>query len=209
MKDEFNERSGFTGSFKLGRRPALVVVDFQKGFTQPSVSPLASECDKVLRATNHLLTAFRPLGPVFFTVTGYTDRLVEAGVWLQKCVSLETLKLGTAACEIDDLLDVDADVDTILYKTQASAFFGTPFAALLATYGCDCLLVAGCTTSGCVRATVVDSVAHGFPTFVAEDCVSDRSQSQHASNLIDMQSKYAEVMSCTALLDGLSMSTKP
>jgi nicotinamidase-related amidase len=209
MKDEFNERSGFTGAFKLGRRPALVVVDFQKGFTQPDISPLASECDGVLSATAKLMSAFRSYGPVFLTVTGYSDHLIEAGVWIQKCVSLETLKLGTAACEIDDLLDIQKDRDTIIYKTQASAFFGTPLSGLLATYGCDSLLVAGCTTSGCVRATVVDAVAHGYPAFVARDCVSDRSQNQHDSNLVDMQSKYAEVMASAELLDGLSRSRIP
>jgi len=104
-------------------------------------------------------------------LTGYSDRLVEGGVWIQKCVSLETLRLGTEACEIDELLDVETDQDIVIQKTQAYAFFGTPFAALLASHGCDSLLVAGSTTSGCVRATVVDAVAHGYPTFVASDSV--------------------------------------
>jgi len=200
MKDEYNERSGFNGSFKLGKRPALVVVDFQKAFTQPAVSPLASACDDVLRTTNSFMSEFRKFGPIFFTVTGYAAGFVQAGVWIQKCTSLNTLLLDTPACEVDSLLEVKQPADTIIYKTQASAFFGTPFAALLARHGCDSLLVAGCTTSGCIRATVIDSVAHGFASFVVEDCVTDRSARQHESNLIDMQSKYAEVMSSQKLL---------
>lgn len=204
MKDEFNERGGFNGSFTLGKRPALVVVDFQKGFTQPEVSPLASECESVLIQTNAFISAFRQYGPVFFTTTGYSEGFVQAGVWIEKCLSLNTLLLGTPACEIDPLLEVDTSSDTVIQKTQASAFFGTPFGALLSKYGCNSLLVVGCTTSGCVRATVLDSVANGFRTFVVKDCVTDRSQRQHESNLIDMQSKYAEVLLSHELLKQLS-----
>ncbi len=110
---------------------------------------------------------------------------------------------GTSACELDPRLDYDPEQDIILYKTQASAFYGTPLSALLAHQACDMLLVAGATTSGCVRASVVDSLQSGFAPFVAEDAVADRSAAQHRSNLVDMASKYAEVLPSAQLIQHL------
>lgn len=203
MHDAKNAASGFSGSFAKGSRPALVVIDFQRAFTQPNLSRLASECESQLRATNRLVAAVRGVGPVIFTSAGYGPGGLDAGVWLQKNRVLATLQRGSDHCALDERLDFNPKTDIFMSKTQASGFFGTPLAALLAAARVDMLVVAGTTTSGCVRATVVDAMQSGFPPFVVSECVCDRSQAQHDSNMIDMQSKYAEVVSLASVLDDL------
>jgi maleamate amidohydrolase len=204
MNDKDNILSGFNGALQRGKKPALLVVDFQRGFTEPAVSPLASECPEAVLATNKLIGAMRGLGPIIFTVIGYDKNFSDMGCWGQKCSSLNTLRRDTPACELDPRLDYDASTDLLLYKTQASAFFGTPLMGILASARCDMVVVAGCTTSGCVRASVVDAMQYGFPPFVVRDCVADRSLAQHNSNLIDMNSKYADVVSLDSMLGDLA-----
>lgn len=203
MKDSANVRSGFYGSLTLGQRPALLIIDFQRGFTEAGLTPLASSCDPAIDATNQLIDAVRGLGPVIFTIVGYQENLVDAGHWPKKCPSLSTQIRGTAACELDPRLHIQAEHDIVLYKTQASAFFGTALAGILASHSIDSLLIAGTTTSGCVRASAVDAMQYGFPPFVVKDCVADRSIQQHESNLVDLASKYAEVLSLTEMLGQL------
>ena len=203
MRDSDNLKGGFDGTLAMGARPALLVIDFQRGFTEPGLTPLASDCDSQIERTNALIRAMRGKGRVIFTIIGYEPHLADANLWLRKASSLRTLLRGTPACELDPRLDYDPAQDIILYKTQASAFYGTPLPALLAHQGCDMLLVAGATTSGCVRASVVDALQSGFAPFVAEDAVADRSAAQHRSNLIDMASKYAEVLPSSQLIQHL------
>ena len=209
MRDDANVRSGFNGTLVQGRKPALLVIDFQRGFTETAVSPLASDCSSAVTATNALIDAMRGIGPVIFSVVGYSANMADLGCWGQKCGSLSSLVRGTPPCELDPCLHYDAAVDLILEKTQASAFFGTALAGILASARCDMLIVAGCTTSGCVRASVVDAMQYGFPPFVVRDCVTDRSAAQHESNLIDMSSKYAEVFQLDAMLGILNDMVTP
>lgn len=204
MKDDANVRSGFYGSLQVGQRPALLVIDFQRGFTEQGLTPLASPCDPAIAATNTLIAATRPLGPVIFTIVGYDANMRDAGHWPQKCPSLSALIRGTPACTLDPRLDYNPDTDMVLYKTQASAFFGTALAGVLAANGVDTLIVSGTTTSGCVRASAVDAMQYGFPPFVVRDAVVDRSTQQHESNLVDMASKYADVLSLDEMLEKLA-----
>lgn len=201
LKDQANARSGFYGRLISGRRPALLVIDFQRGFTEPGVSPLASSCDEAVASTASLISAMRGIGPIIFTVVAYEPHLKDAGLWAQKCSSLAALIRGTAAVELDPRLGYDPQHDILLYKTQASAFFGTPLAGILAANSCDMLVIAGCTTSGCVRASAVDAIQYGYAPFVVRDCVADRSAAQHESNLIDIESKYGEVPSLAEILE--------
>jgi nicotinamidase-related amidase len=195
-------KSGFCGTLSVGQQPALLVIDFQQGFTNPAVSPLASDCSKAIEATNQLIRAIRPHGPVIFTAISYSSSLSDSGLWRQKCPTLATLLKDTPACELDPLLEKD-DHDLVIEKTQASAFFGTPIAGILAAMKIDTLYITGCTTSGCVRASVVDALQHGFSPFVVENGCADRSLQQHSSNLIDMQDKYAEVINLRTALSYL------
>jgi maleamate amidohydrolase len=200
QKDSANTAGGFYGSFTFGSRPVLLVVDFQRGFTEPGLTPLASNCDHPIQSLNNLIRGFRGKGLIIHTVVAYRNAEIEAGPFLQKCASLATLMDGSPACEVDTRIDFDPEEDLLIKKTQASAFHGTGLASLLSGYRCDSLIVTGCTTSGCVRASVVDAMQNGFPPFVPADCVADRSQAQHDSNLVDMASKYAQVSSSTELL---------
>lgn len=203
MQDQDNIRGGFGGKYALGKRPALLVIDLQRGFTETDISPLASDCTPAVAATNRLIEGMRGLGPVFFTVVGYDANFLDTGIWGQKCSSLVTLRRGSPACELDPRLAYDPAQDLIVYKNQASAFFGTSLAALLAARRCDMLVIAGATTSGCVRASTVDAMQNGFPPFVVSDAVADRSAAQHASNLVDMNSKYADVVDVDTMLANL------
>lgn len=200
MKDNANLRGGFYGSLTLGSRPALLVIDFQRGFTEEGLTPLASPCDATIAATNRLIAAVRGIAPVIFTIIGYQENLADSGHWPTKCPTLATLVRGTPACQIDPRLDYDSSRDLIIYKTQASAFFGTSLAGILSASSIDSLLITGMTTSGCVRASAVDAMQYGFPPFVIQDCVADRSVQQHDSNLVDLASKYAEVLSLEDML---------
>ncbi|MCJ7874128.1 isochorismatase family protein [Marinovum sp. 2_MG-2023] len=204
MKDAQNVKCGFDRSVPVGRRPALLVIDFQRGFTEPDLCPLASDCSAAVDATAQLIKDFRGLGPLIFTINGYAENLSDMGRWGEKCSSLAQLVRGTPPCELDPRLGYSAEHDTIVQKTQASAFFGTHLSGMLAAAGCDMLMIAGCTTSGCVRASANDAMAHGYPPFVVRDCVADRTAAQHESNLIDIHSKYGEVIT---LDDALSITT--
>ena len=184
--------SDFGGSLGVGERPAIVVVDLNLGFTDPS-SPLACDLDDVLVSCRTLLDAGREAGvPVFFTTIVYDDVLeAAAAVFLRKVPALKALRPGTRWVEIDERLGRRGD-EPVIVKAHASAFFGVPFAALLA--GRDSLIVCGASTSGCVRATVVDAMQHGFAPIVPRECVGDRSERAHEQALSDVGGRYGDVM---------------
>jgi len=184
---------GFAGRVGFGRRPAVVVIDFIVGFTDLE-SPLASELDAEIEATTTLLEVARSRSlPVFFTSTIYESDLNDAGLFVVKIPSLKILVRGSRWVELDPRLHRRSS-EPIIEKRYASAFFGTPLASTLTAAGIDTLIVAGCTTSGCVRATVVDALQHGFRAIVPPECVGDRSAEQHAANLVDMDGKYGDVV---------------
>ena len=183
----------FGGAAGFGARPAVVVVDLNLGFTDPS-SPLACDLDDVLVHTVTLLDAARAAGvPVFFTTIAY-DEVGEAAaaVFLRKVPALGVLRPGSKWVEIDPRLG-RRDDEPVLVKWHASAFFGVPFASLLA--GRDTLIVCGASTSGCVRATVVDAMQYGLAPIVPRECVGDRSARAHEQTLDDIGGRYGDVVS--------------
>ena len=184
----------------MGERPAVLVVDFSCGFTDPECA-LGSELTDEVEATRRLLDAARAKGlPVIFTTIGFEPSLKDGALWLQKVPTLGDLQIGGRWVEIDPRLDPRED-ETIVVKKGASAFFGTNLAAILVSQGIDSVILCGATTSGCVRATAVDLLQYGFPTLVPRECVGDRAQAPHEANLFDIQAKYADVVS---LEDALS-----
>jgi maleamate amidohydrolase len=186
----------------LGERPALLIVDFQLGFTDPD-SPIGSDMSAAIGATAELLTAARAAAvPVWYTVVGYRADLADAGVWPRKYPRLSALRLGTAAVQVDPRVS-PSDVDVVVVKQYASAFFGTSLQSMLAAARIDSLIVAGCTTSGCVRATVVDGMQHGYRMVVPEDCCADRDEAPHRANLFDMRTKYADVVPSSQLIKSM------
>lgn len=187
--------AGFTGGFAWGQRPAVLVVDLSRGFTDPDC-PLGSDATEQVERTRVLLDAARRRGVfVVFTTIAYEPGSRAATTWLRKVPSLGVLTVGSAWAEIDPRLGRRED-EPVVTKTGASAFFGTAVHAMLVSRRIDTVVVLGATTSGCVRASVVDSVQHGFPTFVVPDCCADRAAGPHEANVFDMTAKYADA--CTA-----------
>ena len=181
-------------SVTLGSRPAVLVVDFSCGFTDPECA-LGSDLTAEVEATKRLLDAARAKGlPVVFTTIGYEPSLKDGGLWLQKAPALGDLQIGGRWVEIDPRLE-PREGETIVLKKGASAFFGTNLAAILISQGIDSVVLCGATTSGCIRATAIDLLQYGFPTLVPRECVGDRAQAPHEANLFDIQAKYADVVS--------------
>jgi nicotinamidase-related amidase len=186
----------------FGRRPALLVIDLQIGFTDPEKSIMAAEMSEQIEANNHLIAAAREGGhPVVFTVIAYDHPdALDGGMWPVKAPPLRALQKGSKLVELDPRVDRRAE-DVVLVKKQASAFFGTPLFSMLAALGVDTVVVSGCTTSGCVRATTVDAISHGFRPFVAAETVCDRWASAHAAALFDLAAKYGEIVPLDELLE--------
>lgn len=186
---------GFHGRSGLGERPALIVVDMSVGFTDPS-SPLACDLESVVEAIGRLLAAARAAGaPVIYTTVAYSeaDRRTAA-VFIEKVPALLALAEGSRFVEIDPRLAPEPG-EPVVRKLFASSFHGTALATLLATEGCDSLIVTGASTSGCVRATAVDALQHGYRTLVPREAVGDRNPEAHEANLYDIDTKYGDVVS--------------
>ncbi len=196
------QSKGIGARVGFGEHPAVLVIDFIVGFTDPS-SPLSAPLDKELESTLQLLAMARSRKvPIVFSTVSYSDHSREAGLFSKKVPSLKTLKSGSRWVELDQRLKRASD-EVLLTKKFASCFFGTHLASYLTSMRVDTLLVAGCTTSGCVRATVVDALQNGFRTIVPIECVGDRASEPHIANLLDMDAKYADVVTLSESLEYL------
>ena len=194
--------------FGFGSRPALINVDLQKAYTCVGEFVTAYETDpKQLDYVNQLARAFRAKKfPVIWTYVAYMESGEDCGVWGTRTNtpdSLQNIKVGARRSEFDDRLRIDAKRDVIINKRMASAFHETNLTSLLTFHGCDTLIVTGGSTSGCVRATVVDSLSHSYRTIVPEECVADKHESPHFANLYDMALKYADVVPVAEVLEYL------
>jgi len=191
---EIYERARLGQSVPLGARPAILVVDFSRGFTDPE-STMGSELTREVEATNRLLAAAREREiPVIFTTIGFEPNMKDGSLWLEKAPGLGELIIGSKWVEIDPRLE-RRDEETVILKKGASAFFGTNLPSILVSQGVDTIIMCGATTSGCVRATAVDLLQYGYPTLVPRECGGDRAQAPHEANLVDIQAKYADVVS--------------
>ena len=176
----------------IGDYPALVVVDMCKAFIDSS-SPLGFECNELIQANINLVKKFRlNKFPVIFTTTSYRNPS-EASVFRSKIPALNILEPESDAVTFIDDLAPSKD-EMLIEKKFASAFFQTKLIDSLHKMKADSIVICGVTTSGCVRATAVDSLQNNFPTTIAEDCVGDRDLDAHKANLYDLQSKYADVI---------------
>jgi maleamate amidohydrolase len=202
LRTEFRNK-GLGGRTGFGQRPALLVIDLIRGFTDTR-SPLAGDLDSQLEATQQLLASARDANvPVIFSTVAYDADLQEAGKWIRKIPSNSWLVEGSEWVELDERLG-RRDDEMLLVKKYASCFFGTDLAARLVSKGVDTLIIVGCTTSGCVRATAVDSCSYGFHTVVIEEGVGDRAELPHLASLFDIDNKYGDIVGlgeATAYLD--------
>lgn len=196
----FRER-GFGTSLGLGTRPVLVVVDMEVGFTDPTY-PMGYEISAQIAQTNRVIEVCRTADwSIIFTTISYADHELDTrNIWAEKMQGLRTLRQGSSLVEIDPRLHREP-TDDIVVKKYASAFFGTDLVSRLNTAGADSIIVTGCTTSGCVRATVVDAVQYGYRPVVISDAVGDRSVDSHNQTLFDLRQKYADLLTTDELLE--------
>lgn len=182
----------------LGQRPALLLVDLVRGFTDPAC-PLGAESGSVIDANKVLLEVFHARRlPVFFTTVVY-HRPDQAPVFRDRVPALNLLQPGSPWIEVDPALSFAAD-DVLVEKQWASAFHRTGLHEQLQARGVDSLVVTGLTTSGCVRATVVDGLQYDYRVVVVREAVGDRNADAHRANLHDMQAKYADVVALDTVL---------
>jgi maleamate amidohydrolase len=192
------DQAGFGRPAGRGSRPGIVVVDFTLGFTDPRHDTGADLTDEVL-ATARLLQAARERGLfVAFTTIAY-DTEAEGRPWVTKAPGMLALRTGSPLVEVDPRLE-RRSTEPLVVKKGPSAFFGTNLAAMLTAARADTVILCGATTSGCVRASVVDAVQSGFPTVVPRECVGDRAQGPHEANLFDIDQKYGDVISLAETL---------
>jgi len=200
------EDNDFGASVGLGGQPALVVIDLIKAFTDPD-SNLGSEVSGVLGQTARLLSAFRERDlPRYFTTVAFEESYGDAGRFIEKVPALRELRLGTEHVEVDERIE-PVDDERVILKKYASAFFGTDLETELTTHRVDTLVIAGVTTSGCVRATAVDGLQHGYRTIVPADAVGDRAEGPHRANLFDIDAKYGDVVKTDDVIAHLENET--
>ena len=201
MADETDiyRKQGFAQRIGLGERPALVIVDFVVGFTDPAHFGGGNIGPAIERTERLLAFARKNRWPVAHTRVVYADDGSDAGAFALKVPSL--LKL-TEESELSQIVAAlrPAAGELVIRKRQASAFFASELAGWLQFRAVDTVLVAGCTTSGCIRATVVDAVSHNFRTTVLTDCVGDRAIGPHEANLFDMGQKYADLATSAEIM---------
>lgn len=191
-QQEVYKTAGFGQPVPRGIRPGIVVVDFTYGFTD-TIYPTAADMKAEIAATRRLTDLARARDiPVIYTTIAFHPGEVRMLPWLSKATGMAALTEGSRLVKIDAATGIQPG-DPVITKKGASAFHGTPLAALLTGAGVDTLVVAGATTSGCVRATVVDAVQSGFNVLVPADCCADRARAPHEANLYDMHQKYADV----------------
>lgn len=198
-------QAGFGTRLGWGRRPALLIIDFVNAYLDKTC-PLYAGVEKAREAASTLLLAARAAGiPIFHTNVAYTPGGVDGGVFFRKVKALSCFERGRHphwAAFADGLEPLASE--PVITKQYASAFFGTSLASTLTSGGIDTLLIAGLSTSGCVRASALDACQHGFVPLVVRDAVGDRDARVHESNLFDLNAKYADVIGLAEAIDGLS-----
>ena len=200
---EFFQQRGFGLKIGFGERPALLVIAMLKACTDPQMM-LGANLDNEIEAIKPLIAVAHERDiPVIFSTVIYNDvDLKDAGIWALKMKGVATLRGDSDGVEIDPRLDF-RKTDSLLVKKYASCFFGTDLVSRLLSRRVDTLIIVGCTTSGCVRATAVDAVQTGLRPMVVREAVGDRSAAAHEQSLFDLNAKYADVVSLDETLQYL------
>ncbi len=194
--------------FGFGEKLAIVNVDFQNAYTRIDEFKTAYETDpRQIEYTNTISRLAREKGmPVIWTHVAYMADGSDAGVWGTRSDtpdSLQNIKFGSRRAEFDERCEIDREKDAIYTKRMPSAFFETPLQSLLVWHKVDTVVVTGGSTSGCVRATAVDSLSRGYRTIVPIETCADKHESNHFANLTDLQLKYADVVPVQEVIDWL------
>ena len=194
--------------FGFGKKAILVNIDLQKAYTRTDLFKTAYETDpNQLEYVNKLAEKFRSREwPVVWTHVAYMDSAEDCGVWGTRTDtedSLQNIKFDSERSEFDDRLQIDKQKDIIYCKKMPSAFFETQLQSLCVWHEVDTVIMTGGSTSGCIRATAVDSLSRGYRTIVPEECVADKHESYHFANLTDLSIKYADVLDVQEVFDWL------
>lgn len=196
-------KKGYSGGkIGFGRKPAVLVIDFQRFFTDRD-SPMggSSHILKAVKNTSLLLSHARKKKiPIIYTVVGYRNDKKDMGLWPKKLPYLGRCLLDSKWMTIPEEVK-EGPEDIVLVKKMPSAFFGTDLITILNSHHVDTNIITGCVTSGCVRATTIDSFSYGFRTILVKDCCGDQSQRPHEANLMDVNNRYADVVSIKEALN--------
>ncbi|MFB3818776.1 MAG: isochorismatase family protein [Candidatus Methylomirabilales bacterium] len=209
-RDRIYERSGFGGAYGFGQRPVIVIIDFQYSHTDPA-SPIGStNLLPAMEATNRLLDAARPKGIAVVNVnTMYRADGRDCGlVGLKNRPAFEHQIEGTRWVQTDARMKLQPD-DIRIVKKTADSFFMTPLDYILRNMGADTVVVTGCSTSGCVRATIATGADLGYRIVVPEECVAERSKEAHAYNLFDLNARYADVLPLEQVIEAIQRLAPP
>lgn len=205
---EDNYTGVFDGKVGYGRNPAVVVIDFTLAYTTPGSPFFAEGVVRAVTDTVPLLEAARAAGiPVIHTKVMYHPSGADGGWFVRKVPALRKLIPGEPLAEIDPKV-APLPEEVVIVKQYPSPFFGTPLAPMLATLGVDTLILAGCSTSGCVRAGALDGVQHGYRVIVPRECVGDRHDGPHDANLFDINAKYGDVVGREEVIEYLANLAK-
>jgi maleamate amidohydrolase len=208
LSREDNYTGVFDGKVGFGRNPAVVVIDFTLAYTTPGSPFFAEGVVRAVADTVPLLQAARAAGiPVIHTKVMYHPSGADGGWFVRKVPALRKLVPGEPLAEIDPKVAPLAE-EVVIVKQYPSPFFGTPLAPMLATLGVDTLILAGCSTSGCVRAGALDGVQHGYRVIVPRECVGDRHDGPHDANLFDINAKYGDVVGRDEVIQHLANLAK-
>ena len=180
----------------FGKKPALLLIDFMQSYTTESQPLFAPDVVEAVQQTEAVLQLARDQGLlVIHTNILYHEKTqLDGGMWVKKSPVMAAMIASNPATQFCPQVEPLSD-ELVIKKQYASAFFGTSLASVLVSQGIDTVVIVGCSTSGCVRASAVDAVQHGFRTIVIRECVGDRHQAPHEANLFDIDSKYGDVVS--------------
>jgi nicotinamidase-related amidase len=201
VRDYYDERGIFLTKFGFGRKPALIVIDMAYGWTDPAYATGSARLDEAVEGIRRLLPACRAKrAPIIYTTSPFRED--EEVMHTRPEAGARYRAWDARACEIDARLKPQKG-DFIIYKENASAFFGTHLASYLIERGVDTLIIAGCSTSACVRATATDARAYRFKPIIPRQCVQDRAAAAHEWNLFDIDAKFGDVVDIAEVLDYL------
>jgi nicotinamidase-related amidase len=197
----YKSRGIFQGRFGFGTSPALIVIDMAYGWTDPAYAGGSARLDSAIVAINRLLPLARSTGlPVSFTTAPYPS---PPQIKTAADPSPGFRPWDARACQIDDRLAIEPSDDLII-KEHASAFVGTPLLGHLIAHRVDTLIITGCSTSACVRATATDAKSYGLRPIIIREAVQDRSEIAHEWTLFDIQARFADVVSLDEAISTLS-----
>jgi len=185
----------------FGQKPALIVVDFMKGYTDPESPLYAPDVVGAVSASVPLIEQARARGiPVIHTNILYHSEYMDGGVWVKKAPVMRAMVKGNPYAEFcDEVAPLESEL--IVTKQYASAFFGTSLSSTLTALSVDTVVLLGCSTSGCIRASAVDAMQYGFRPIVVRECVGDRHSAPHEASLFDIDSKYGDVVLRAKVMD--------